>query len=427
MEENMDILFDKNAKENTKIETLVREFIGQITPLEKEYDKKIIVFQDGVKGSYYIKCSLLAKDAADLCDLNAKLDVSKSESYRANRRVFFKHETYQKMVIDSRGGREFNDIIVEYNKGYNPESPLKVWGGQHRISAIKTGGIEKNRYHGFKIFFSLSKEQRTEVALISNTNISVSNDTFDRMVEETIFGDYLRRWCKKVGLLDKNEDFPDIGSQSEKITVKLARSFVTNFYKGKERGRELVEKEICLKVYNPYLAKTGATIDTVYEKIMKENNILQDSELLKAGMEFVKLHNAQYKAVKNKASTISNRKTYRNKALVESFITAWSYVAGLLQSHSIRLLNHYKIPTTTKKIPDPLNAKEMSEFKHDQDPPAYRGLGTRSSTKERQRVVQLFLAKSCQPKVIIDKKFMNQAVSHSVGLNAFAKSYYKDF
>ncbi len=179
----MNIIFDSNATKDSKVEGAVIDFLHVVKSLEVFHNMPIIVFQDGVKGSYYIKCSLLAEDASRLCDLNAKLDVKNPESYRANRELLLGHDTYLKMQSDSVDGREFNDIIVEYNTAYERDIPLKVWGGQHRISAIKKGGKQKNRYHGFRIYFLLSKEQRTEVALISNTNISVSNDTFDRMCE----------------------------------------------------------------------------------------------------------------------------------------------------------------------------------------------------------------------------------------------------
>ena len=41
--------------------------------------------------------------------------------------------------------------------------------------------------------------------------------------------------------MKKGEDFPDLGSRSERTTVKLARTFVTNFFKGKEKSDELKE------------------------------------------------------------------------------------------------------------------------------------------------------------------------------------------
>ena len=419
----MEIAFDTNARENSKVRDEVKKFLKSVKLLESLYKMPTIVFKDGVRGSYYIKCTLSAKDAAKLCDLNAKLDVKNPESYRANRNLLLKHATYLKMEADSANGREFNDIIVEYNTQYNSSNPLKVWGGQHRINAIKTKGKDLNRFHGFRIYFVLSKEQRTELALISNTSISVSNDTFDRMVEETIFGNVLRNWCRKAGFLNAGEDFPDTGSRSEKITVKRARSFIVNFYLGKEEGAQIATDKLDQQVYSPYLATSGVNIDPKYESIIPKNDILKDAALIKAGRSFFALHDAQYKAVKNPKTNTINSKGYRNKALIESVLTGWSYVAGLLQNHPKRLANHYVIPKTTTKIPDPLNAEEMSQFKHDQDQPTYRGLGTRSSLKDRQRIAQLFLAKSCEQNGILDKKFMNKAVSQTVGLIALSKGY----
>ena len=300
----MKIHFDENAKSNEVVQQQVNELLAQVETMEAKLSMPVVIFQDGVQGSYYIKCSILAINAGELCDLNAKLDISKAGSYRANRQLLLRHETYKKMVSDSSSGREFNDIIVEYNTQYNEESPLKVWGGQHRISAIKSGGQTKNRYHGFRIYFNLSKKQRTEVALISNTNISVSNDTFDRMVEETIFGDGLRNWCQLVGFLDIDEDFPDAASTSEKITVKRTRSFIVNFYLGKERGNNLTSNELDKNVYEPYLSTTGVTMDTTYENTMRANNVLQDRERLEAGQKFLLLHKAQSTAVKSKTTKI---------------------------------------------------------------------------------------------------------------------------
>lgn len=418
----MQILFGEHAKRSDKIKHLVETFLKEADTLEGRHEMPIVVCQDGVNNSYYIKCSILAKAAADLCDLNAKLDVNSTESYRANRQLLLKNLTYLKMETDAVRGREFNDIIVEYNTGYSPNRPLKVWGGQHRTSAISKSGRDKKRYHGFRVFFDLSKEQRTELALTSNTNISVSNDLFDRMMEETRFGDALRNWCYKANLLSRGEDFPDVGSRSEAITVKKARSFIVNFYLGKERGKTVLEDELDKNVYEPHLAATGITFDPQYERAMTENNILNDDALIKAGQRFAALHHAQVRAITGGDAKV-NKKGFRNKAFVESVLCGWSYVAGLLQTHPKRLENHYKVPRTTSKVTDPLNAKEMSEFKHDSDLPTYRGLGTRSAVKDRQRMAQLFLAKSRQENVSIDKAFMNKAVSQVVGLVTLAKGY----
>jgi len=104
-------------------------------------------------------------------------------------------------------------------------------------------------------------------------------------------------------------------------------------------------------------------------------------------------------------------------------ITAWSYVAGLLQGDAQRLKVHLRVPNPAKGAPDPLNAVEMSRFKHDEDPQTYRGLGTRSALKDRQRMAQVFLARSKDAGATLDKKLLNKAVSQVVGVKALQKGY----
>ena len=111
------------------------------------------------------------------------------------------------------------------------------------------------------------------------------------------------------------------------------------------------------------------------------------------------------------------------KALIPSVLSAWSYVAGLLQSHPVRLQVHLTVPEPPKGVPDPLNAEEMSKFRYYQDVETYRGLGTRSIMKDRQRMAQVFLARSIDPKATLDKKLLNQAINQSAALRFFSKGY----
>jgi len=421
----MKILLVESAKKSEDIERLVFSFFKDVSTLESEIDIPVVIFQDGVNNSYYIECHILGSVASKIIDLNAKINTKDSESFRSSRELMLKHTTYLKMKLDASKGREFNDIIVEYNHEYNADRPLKVWGGQHRAHAISETVNSADRYHGFKVYFDLDKNQRTEVALISNTNMGVSDDTFDRMLEETTFGSTLRKWCQKIGFLGTEEDFPDVGSRSEKITVKMARSFIVNYYLGLNIGKTIEGADLDKNIYEPYITETGVSIDLKYGKIMSEkgNKILSDENLIEAGEKFLELYKTQYEKVKQNPKKIRNRKMYRNKALVISVLCGWSYVAGLLQNHRDRLLNHYRVPKTTLKIPDPLNAVEMSEFKHDSDPPTYRGLGTRQTAKDMQRLAQVFLAKSLTDSCVLDRRFLQKAVSTVVGLTTLKKGY----
>jgi hypothetical protein len=86
------INFDTHATSNEEVKRLVEEFLSKAETLETELGLPILVFQDGVNAAYNVKFSLLASTAAPLCDLDAKLDVKKPESYRANRELLKKNQ-----------------------------------------------------------------------------------------------------------------------------------------------------------------------------------------------------------------------------------------------------------------------------------------------------------------------------------------------
>jgi len=420
----MDIVYDKSAAKNQEVEKTVRKCLESIDTLEKARNMPVYIFQDGVKKSYYIRCTVTGKTMTGLISLDARLNPESGETFRDNREILETHNTFLRMRADAANEREFNDLIAEYITSYLPDKPLKIWGGQHRSRAIIDAYQEKkvSRYHGFRVYFCLSKEQRTELALISNTSMSVSNDLFDRQLEETYMGPYLRRWCTKVGLLKQGEDFPDVGSHADKITTQGARSFIVNYFKGKQAGQQVIDVELDRNVYEPYLCQTGIFLDEEYRQLTEKmgSNLWTDKGLIEAARAFAKLHKAQYEAIKK--SKI-NFKVFRMKAMVPSVLTAWSYVTGLLQAHPSRLAVHLTVPQPPKGVPDPLNAEEMSQFRYYQDIETYRGLGTRAIMKDRQRMAQVFLARSIDPEATLDKKLLNQAVNQFAALRFFKKGY----
>jgi hypothetical protein len=420
----MEIRFDKNAIVNQDVETTVKTFLNEIDTAERARTAPVLVYQDGVMKSYYIRCTISGETMSKAISLDARLDPQSGEKFRDNRELLLANNTFLRMRTDAEKEREFNDIIAEYITSYLPEKPLKVWGGQHRSQAVMDAFLNKNvsRYHGFRVYFCLSKEQRTELALISNTNIAASNDLFDRQLEETYMGPYLRRWCVEIGLLKVGEDFPDVGSHAERITTQGARSFVVNYFKGKRTGEQLADDQLDRNVYEPYLCQSGILLDEEYRQLTEGmgDKLWADKGLIEVGKAFAKLHKAQYEAVKK--SKI-NYKIFRMKALVPSVLSAWSYVGGLLQSHPTRLQVHLTIPKPPKGAPDPLNAEEMSKIKYFQDVEPYRGLGTRSILKDRQRMAQVFLARTIDPEATLDKKLLNQAVNQVVALKFFSKGY----
>jgi hypothetical protein len=420
----MEIVFDKNAVKNKEVEKTVREFLDNIETLEKLRDTTVFAFQDGVKKSYYIRCAISGQTISDTVALDARLNPDSGETFRGNREILETHNTFRRMRADAENEREFNDIIAEYIKSYEPEKPLKVWGGQHRSRAIIDAYLQKkvSRYHGFRVYFCLSKEQRSELAMISNTSIAVSNDLFDRQMEETYMGPHLRQWCVKVGLLKEGEDFPDVGSHAERITTQGARSFIVNYFKGSQTGRQISDTELDRNVYEPYLCQTGIFLDEEYQQLTKNlgSHLWTDKGLIEAAKAFATLHRAQYDAIKKSKV---NYKVFRMKVMAPSVLTAWSFVAGLLQTHPTRLQVHLSVPQPPKDTPDPFNAVEMNQFRYYQDIETYRGLGTRAIMKDRQRMAQVFLARSIDPAATLDKKLLNQAVNQATALKFFRKGY----
>jgi hypothetical protein len=420
----MQIMFDSNAKSNKEIEATVKKFLEEVDTAEKAKNVPIIIHQDGVKKSYYIRCAISAETMKEVISLDARLDPESDDTFRDNREVQETNNTFLRMKMDAEGEREFNDIIAEYITSYEPDKPLKVWGGQHRSRAVMDALNEKkiSRYHGFRIYFGLNKEQRNELALISNTSIAASNDLFDRQLEETYMGPHLRKWCVTVGLLKKGEDFPDTGSHSERITTQLARSFVVNYFKGKEAGKQLTEDQLDRNIYEPYLPKTGIFLDEEYTGLTeaKGEKLWTDKGLITAGKAFAKLHKAQYEAIRKSKTDF---KVYRMKALVPSVLSSWAYVAGLLDSHTKRLEVHLTIPEPPKGVPDPLNAEEMYKYRYYQDIEGSHGLGTKAVTKDRQRMAQVFLARSMDPAATLNKKLLDQAINQVTALRFFSRGY----
>jgi hypothetical protein len=224
-------------------------------------------------------------------------------------------------------------------------------------------------------------EQRLDVQLISNTNIATSSDLFDRM-QETYKGPELRAWCQAVGLLGGDQDFADRAGRGGAITVRMARTFITNYLKGKG----VPSAEFDTTDTSPVMCVSGQH-DPAWEKLREEQpDIWKDAALLRAGREFARLVAAQryaFAGVRPKAPI-----DRPEKAMNAAVLSAWAYVAGILHANEVRLGRHYGLAGTTGR--DPLNAVELSRARHRTDPDNYRGLGFRTDAKERGRLVELF-------------------------------------
>ncbi len=128
-------------------------------------------------------------------------------------------------------------------------------------------------------------------------------------------------------------------------------------------------------------------VDNDWESVLKEHKsrLWRDQGLRRAAEEFAALIAAQRAAFSNERK---GRSDWAEKATNPAILSAWAYVAGLLQKNSVRLDRHYALREA--RSADPLNAKALAKARHRTDSENYRGLGNRSDPKERGRLVELF-------------------------------------
>jgi hypothetical protein len=343
---------------------------------------KISFLTDKRTGAVFCECYVRASKLIALGTVDVPLDPEEQAEYRANRELAEDAYAFERMKEDAKAGRTFSGIVAEYNDEFDEEHPIKIIGGQHRFVAIKTAleaGIDE--FQGLKLYVGLNKEQRLDVQLISNTNIAISGDLYDRM-QETVRGPDLRNWCHNVGLLEKGKDFADKRERGGIISVQVARTFITNYFAGKQ----ISEGKFETTDTTPTLSPSGRS-DPEWETLLKDYpELWTDAGLTKAAKEFARLVEAQRAAFKEKKPRPPA--DHPDKAMNLAVIAAWAFVAGMYFKNTVRLKRHFELADKTGR--DPLNASALAKGRHRTDPENYRGLGYRTDAKERGRLVELF-------------------------------------
>ena len=218
-----------------QIKDNVKEGIEKFCEIFSPIESTVYILEDARTKALYCECHIYAQNIVTLGTIDSPLDSENQAEYRANRDVVEDNAAFLQMKEDAKLKRSFSNIVAEYITTFDEEHPLKIIVGQHRFIAISEAYSTENvnQPHGVKVYFGLNTEQRLDVQLISNTNIAVSSDLLDRMLE-TVKGPQLREWCQKVGLLSNGEDFADRKQRGGKMTVGAARSFIMNYYEGKK-------------------------------------------------------------------------------------------------------------------------------------------------------------------------------------------------
>lgn len=370
----------KATKANPDIDQIYAAFNAEFEPLEPATN--LLLLTDNRTGAKYCECHVKASKLVELSTVDVPLDPDDQADYRANREIVEDAYAFQRMKEDAIAHRSFSNIVAEFTKDFDAEHPLKIIGGQHRFEALRQAfGADVNEYHGIKVYFGLTLDQRLDVQLISNTNIATSGDLFDRM-HETAKGPELRNWCQSVGLLGKSEDFADRRERNGPISVQIARTFITNYFFGGEIDPEKFDN---LET-TPILCPTGRH-DLAWDNLKsKKPGLWTDAKLSEAGKEFARLVAAQRNSFAKGQQ--KNPPDYPEKTMNLALLAAWAYVAGILKDNDVRLKRHYALADSTGR--DPLNANALAKGRHKTDPDNYRGLGYRTDPKERGRFVELF-------------------------------------
>jgi hypothetical protein len=367
--------------EATVIE-MIEDFVATCEPVDA---LPILVMRDSATGAFFIEAHVTASKLVPAATVDVPPDPDEQADYRANREVVEDHVAFAKMKEDALAGRAFSNLVCEFTRGFDSEYPIKVIGGQHRYTAVQGAlGQGVDEHHGIKLYFGLDTEQRLDVQLISNTNIAVSTDLFDRMTE-TLSGPALRNWCQKVGLLTEGQDFADRRARGHQITVRAARTFIFNYFKGKS----VDAKKFALVDTTPMVLRSGVEVDEW--KALKDDhpNLWEDKSLESAGRDFAALVEAQRAHFRDaKGKLKPGQADSAEKAMNFAVLSAWAFIAGVLSTNKSRLKKHVELRKAAAK--DPLNAAALAKGRHKTDPENYRGLGYRTDAKERARLAELF-------------------------------------
>ncbi len=383
----------------------IDQFLKECKPVEIEETVQLLLRYDQKSKAYYLSCLIKAELLVDKSDTEASIDDGEDdELYKLNRDVTDDEAAFIEMVSDAGNGRSFEDIVLEYDLSYKSERPLKVYGGQHRITAISKV-LDKQKgsdvAHGVRVYFDLSREQKVEIARINNTSIAVPNDLLDRM-QEQLLGTELRDWCQSIGLLQSGQD---VAARKDPIipTARIVRTLLVNYFRG------MKSKDVTL--HQPVICKSRG-LDPDYVQVRKAIN-WQNDDLARMGREFARLHNVQRERV-NRWKKGKNAESAR-KAISLTVVAAWGYAAGLFQNSSSDLDILYALPDSTSEPDDPLNAKALSAARlKGIDPDTYRGLGTRTGSTELGRMLEVFL--------VLATKATNKKITLDLA-NAAIKSY----
>lgn len=376
-----ELIIQQGLQPSAEVISSINRFLELFKPIELLNEAGLLLLFDKKSEAFYLNCHLESKMISSKTDLQAVLDADESEDYKLNREIYVDNYAYKRMEEDAIAGRSFEDLVVEFDETYRHQKPFKVFGGQHRIKAIDEASKKGTQtYHGLRIFFGLTVQQRVNIAIVNNTSITVSNDLLDRM-QEDLLGSDLRNWCQKVSLLDENQNFADKRSPEGIPTVRIARTLIVNYYLGLKANKD--------ELNYPIVCASGPNIDKDYKEV-RDLIVWDDPKLIEMGKEFAKLHTLQRERMLKKEGKDFNNE-FVNKAIHPCMVASWAFASGLFQNYADILSKHYQL-SLIKEPDDPLSASVLSKARlKGTDPDTYRGLGARIGSTELGRMLLVFI------------------------------------
>ncbi len=127
-----------NLEGVSDVNDLVEAFLAALNPLEAS--DLVHVFVDAKTKAHYCECHILASKLVKLSTTDVPLDPEDQPEYRANREIVTNHYAFERMQQDAKERRSFSNLVAEFTIEYNPDVPLKIFGGQHLFRAIKNDG-----------------------------------------------------------------------------------------------------------------------------------------------------------------------------------------------------------------------------------------------------------------------------------------------
>lgn len=196
-------------------------------------------------------------------------------------------------------------------------------------------------------------------------------------------------------------NFADRRSADGIPTVRIARTLIVNFHRGRDASKD--------GFHAPIVCSSGPGIDEEYREILKTVD-WQNEALKTAGQQFAKLHRLQRDRVLNRSK--DKYLEFANKAIHPCMVASWAYAAGFFQHDKGALEAHYSLADSCLAPDDPLNAKALlTAHLQGVDPEAYRGLGARINNAELGRMLEVFLLQATRAtKRGVNSKLANTAI-----------------